>query len=642
MAETEDDHRLIVSLEARIATYEKALQRAQRETSKRMQGIESALKGPRAEMARFDKAGTAMAANFSKSVSKASTTLSSFATGVVAGGAFAVLTSLSGALGKARQSLSDFEDIANQAQVTGLSTTAYQAISFGAIEADINQEKLNAGLAIFAKNMGLAQQGTGALYNGLRTLNPELLKAVLSTTDQDERLRLVAEAMKNTTDATKQAALATTVFGKGGVEMARVLDGGAAALDDFRRRAAALGLIIPDDLLRRSGELDDKLEVLSTVIDVNLSQALVNAAPLLVKAAEGAAGFAKEVNEAAKEITAFAENPNLDTFLQLIRGSANHGLLDSVRDAVNSLSSRPIEEINADIAKVQGRLADLKIEAAAGFDVQANVDRAMDELKGLQDQLRKTAAVGVSAANQIRASFAQAFRESEIVSMAALAKLKTTSLPQVTRYGGNDKDPRPAGGFNTQQDVNGSGVSVTKPLSDTAKSTKDTADNVQSLNDDTGDYFDTLGSGISTDFTKLGGVVKEGANATIQALAGMYDLWEGTIGMGPNGNDPYGWRPDGGLNTGNISKPSTMFGDQWDPEHGSHVGNIINLGKAPRPLTVGKIKLSPDVAPSRPVIGNIVVGDINVNGVQDGATAGRQAAYEFVKTVYGALSSGVA
>ncbi|TIO39504.1 MAG: hypothetical protein E5X96_00200 [Mesorhizobium sp.] len=35
------------------------------------------------------------------------------------------------------------------------------------------------------------------------------------------------------------------------------------------------------------------------------------------------------------------------------------------------------------------------------------------------------------------------------------------------------------------------------------------------------------------------------------------------------------------MNTGSISQPSNMFGPNWDPQHGSHVGDIINLGRAP-------------------------------------------------------------
>jgi len=46
MAETTDNHKLIVSLEARINSYEKALQRAQGQTNTRMKGIEAALQRP--------------------------------------------------------------------------------------------------------------------------------------------------------------------------------------------------------------------------------------------------------------------------------------------------------------------------------------------------------------------------------------------------------------------------------------------------------------------------------------------------------------------------------------------------------------------------------------------------------------------
>lgn len=54
MAESTDNHKLIVSLEARIRSYEKNLERAQSQTNQRMKGIETALKRPQAE---FDRLG---------------------------------------------------------------------------------------------------------------------------------------------------------------------------------------------------------------------------------------------------------------------------------------------------------------------------------------------------------------------------------------------------------------------------------------------------------------------------------------------------------------------------------------------------------------------------------------------------------
>ncbi|PAP97815.1 hypothetical protein LRP31_23675 [Mesorhizobium mediterraneum] len=632
MADTSDDHRLVVSLEARIRNYEKAIERAQRETSRRMKGIEDALKGPRAEMGRFEKAGVKMASGFSRSVAKTSATLSSFATGIVAGGAFAAITSLTGALAKARQSLSDFEGIANAARTTGLRTDFFQAISFGALQADVSQEKLNAGLEIFAKNAGLAQQGTGALYSGLKNLNPELLKALLSTHDQNERLRLVADAMKQTTDATKQAALATTVFGKGGIELVRVLDGGAAALDKFKRRAAGLGLIIPDDLLQRAGELDDKLEILSKVIDVNLSQALVHLAPLLVSASEGAARFAQEFNALTNLVNNFTTNPTLDNFLKVINGGApGGGLIDRAIEGAKNLASefaRSTADIEADIAKVKAILEDLKVQAEAGFEVGLETDRALDNLKGLQEELARTSAAGVSAANAIRAAFAQAFRASENASMAALGAMTGTEggLPTVTRYGGTS-EVAPSGGFTTQQDVNSSGVNVIKPVLDqTAGYTKDTADNVSELDRNTESYIRNLSSVTSSGFQTINTSFANYTDVVKSLLAQGYSLANIDTNMGSN------------IDTTHGSGQDHMFGDAINPETG---GSYISSWGI-RKIKKGTYSIGPqdyDKGPGK--MGNITVGDINVNGVSDGAEAGRQAAYEFVRTVYGAMSGRV-
>jgi hypothetical protein len=90
---------------------------------------------------------------------------------------------------------------------TGLNTDTYQALAFAAKQANIEQESYNSALNIFAKNAGLAAVGQGALYSGLKKLNPELLQNILNTKDQEERLKLVADAMAQTSDATEKAAL---------------------------------------------------------------------------------------------------------------------------------------------------------------------------------------------------------------------------------------------------------------------------------------------------------------------------------------------------------------------------------------------------------------------------------------------------
>jgi len=86
------------------------------------------------------------------------------------------------------------------------------------------------------------------------------------------------------------------VFGKGGVEMARILEGGRKQLEQFKKSAQDMGIIIPADLLARAGELDDKLDVLQAIIDSQLKQAIINLAPVLVKSTGAFATFSQEVN----------------------------------------------------------------------------------------------------------------------------------------------------------------------------------------------------------------------------------------------------------------------------------------------------------------------------------------------------------
>ncbi|RWN58762.1 hypothetical protein [Mesorhizobium sp.] len=535
-------------------------------------GFKSAATTVDRESARMSKA----VAGFGAASRAATGVLSGFVGGIVAGGALAALTSIGGALDRARTALSEFEAIANEARVTGLKTDMFQAISFGALEADVSQEKLNVGLEIFAKNVGLAQIGTGALYSKLKELNPELLRAVLNTNDQGERLKLVADAMRDTTDATQKAALATAVFGKGGIEMIRVLDGGRKAIDDFKRRAADLGLIIPDDLLQRAGELDDKLEVLAKVIDVNLNTALVNLAPLLVDATGGFAGFAQELNKFSEQVKNFTSNPSLENLLKLISGDLDGG--GSIERAVNGIKNlasefgRSTADVEADIAKVKALLADLKTQAEAGFIVDLETDRAVEDLKFLQEELRRTQTVGVTAANEIRASFAQAFRESENASMKALDDYRASTpkpLPTVKRYGGDpDEIELPSTRFSRQQDVNGSGVSVTKfggdydrSAGETADNTEETSDNVSTLDRNTKSYLSSLSSDIGGYTAQTNVTINRLSDVT--AATGKY-LSQALIAALVLKND--GSAPGSGGGGG-------MFGDAISPNGSSYISS---------------------------------------------------------------------
>lgn len=509
-------------------------------------------------------------------VNKIGGTLKTFLGGLAAGAGLAALTSLGGAFDKLKQTISDFDEIATNARTVGLRTDTYQALAFSAKQANISQENFNSSLSIFAKNAGLAEKGAGALFTGLKTLNPQLLQNILNTKDQEERLKLVSDALAQTSDATQKAALSAVVFGKGGVQMAQFLDQGRASIDAIKKSAQEMGIIVPDDLLQRAGKLDDQLDVLTTVINSQLSQALINLAPILTGATQGFADFSKEINNASSDIDNFINNPSLQNFGKIF----GPGL---IQDGLNKLaegSHRSTEEIQADIAAVQQRLADLKIEAAAGFEVGLATDRAQDELKALQDELRRTSIAAQAAAANPAGAF-----QGILDSMGTIGATAPQQLPTVIRYGGNPNQiTLPDQSRVIQSNVNGSGVSVTKYNADTADDTKDTAgytqdtaDNVTKLDQNIGGHFrsltDAMGRYSSNEVNAIDGFGSS-VSSQVDALSAI------TAQMVAQG-----------LNTGNISQPSSMFGSNWDPQHGSYVGSVINTGERHSGGNVGHFRL---------------------------------------------------
>lgn len=546
-------------------------------------------------------------ASIEKHTALAAGSLKTFVGGLAAGAGLAAIASLGGAFEKLKQTISEYDEIATNAKTTGLNSDTYQALAFAAKQANISQESYNSALNIFAKNAGLAATGQGALYSGLKKLNPELLQNILNTKDQEERLKLVADAMARTSDATQKAALSAAIFGKGGVEISRILEGGAASIDKLKKAAQDLGIIIPEDELRKAQDLDDKLDSLATVIHVKLGRALMELSPLLVSAGDDLGKAAGDLAHFSELVANFKTNPSLENFLKLVNDGAPKnsptglitGMIENYakalakfgeifNEATTNTSDESAQAIAANIRYLQELLENLKQAAAEGQDVHLEIDDATAKLKALQAELVVTKAVGESAAKAISADFAQAFREAENASMIALAAMRAaagttnSNLPTVTRYGGDpNKITLPDQRYSYQSNANNSGVNVTRfggigatdqSIDDTADNTEETASNVDRLDRNTKAYFRSLSEDIgqySEQQTQQQNIVINKLSDVTAQTFGM--LSQSILAALVHNND------SGATGTG-----KTMFGDAWDPSVGSYISSW-GIGRIQRP-----------------------------------------------------------
>jgi hypothetical protein len=277
----------------------------------------------------------------------------------LAAGALASLApilSVTAALGKARSAISDFDKIAKSAKATGLDSDFYQQLAYGADLAGVGVDELNASMIAFIRNSGLAAVGQGELAGKLRELNPELLKQLQASKTQEERFRLVADAVKAATSETEKAAIASAAFGRNGAKMVELLKGGADGFDRMAAEARRLGIVIDKDLLARAEAMNDELSTASKIMDVEFSKAMIDLAPILISTARLAGDLA----------------------------GAIRSIVDSMKDLQGKSKAGLLEEL----AVKEANLRKAESSSVAGFILRGADGEGLTRLKGEIDTIK--------------------------------------------------------------------------------------------------------------------------------------------------------------------------------------------------------------------------------------------------------------
>jgi hypothetical protein len=210
-----DLERLVVSLEASITKYEKSMNKALGVSNANAKKIENRWK-------KLDIGATAFAG---------------FVKG--AGSALVSALSLSVAIRSTANALKEFGDIADNAKAAGIDAEFFQSLAYQAKLGGVEIETLAASLAAFNKNSGLAVEGRGKMATALKALDLGLLENIRNATTQEQRIKLVADALAQETDASKKAAIATAAFGEAGLKLAGIFASRAISPN----RSAALSTI---------------------------------------------------------------------------------------------------------------------------------------------------------------------------------------------------------------------------------------------------------------------------------------------------------------------------------------------------------------------------------------------------------------
>lgn len=263
---------------------------------------------------------------------------------VVAGAFGVVALAAATALGAMLKHSIDTADATSKAaQKVGLTTEAFSALTYAAELSDISSESLQKNLGKLAKNAYAAATAGGEIADTFKTLGVNVKNTDGSLKDSGVLLSELAAKFAAMPDSAEKSALAIKIFGKSGMEMIPLLNGGADGLARITAEAKRMGLVISSETGRQAEELNDNLKRLQKASEGVANQFMADLLPGLSHTAEGMAELAKE------------GHPVLALFKGLV--SLPWDLMfppENIRDAL-SVTNR-LKDLNAELSVINGHI----------------------------------------------------------------------------------------------------------------------------------------------------------------------------------------------------------------------------------------------------------------------------------------------
>ena len=253
-----------------------------------------------------------------------------------------------------KQVTSKLDDIGKTADQIGITTDALQLLRATAESAGVTQDELDKSVEKLGKGLAEAAMGIGTAKDALKSLN--LDASDLIGLGLDGAMGAIADEINKIPSPMEKTAIAMQLFGRSGAPMINLLREGSAGMAQMQKEARALGIVIDEDLIRNAEEAQTQIDLMSRVINANLSSALVDLAPLLTKTAEGlariaagAGGLFSQIRE-IREI-GLGEAAGTDAFVDsLIEQAEAAGMLQSQIEAVRDAKANMGLDLESGVA----------------------------------------------------------------------------------------------------------------------------------------------------------------------------------------------------------------------------------------------------------------------------------------------------
>jgi hypothetical protein len=300
-----------------------------------------------------------------------------------------------------RRSVQTAAALSKLSERTGVAVETLSAYAHGAELSQVSTEQLATAFRQLSRGMNTAARDGGAALRPFKALGVEVRNQDGSLRELDAVLGDVADRFAGLADGAEKSAVAQELFGRSGEAMIPFLNRGRAGLEEFRREAERMGLVISKETAAAATEFSDNISRLRGVLQGASNTLLAEVGPSI-------AGLTTRMVEAARETENFKRTA--EGVAAVFRGLATLGLglfsvLEHIGIALGSVGTIAILIARRDWAGLKAALEETGREMARARKLNDELITAV--ITG--SNLAKQGVTGVSST--IRTTLTPALKE---------------------------------------------------------------------------------------------------------------------------------------------------------------------------------------------------------------------------------------
>ena len=190
-------------------------------------------------------------------------------------------------------------EIQNLSTLAGVASGEFQILAAASSQFGISQEKLADILKDVNDKFGdFTQTGQGPLKDFFDNIAPKvgLTASAFADLSSDKKLGAYVNALQAANVTQSEMTFYMEAIASDSTALVAAFKDNGAAIEAMRARAKELGFVLDDSVIANAKQAKADLDLMSTVISANLTQALINIAPFLTAAASGIAELSAAAN----------------------------------------------------------------------------------------------------------------------------------------------------------------------------------------------------------------------------------------------------------------------------------------------------------------------------------------------------------